>query len=215
MRPVVGVLLAAGSGRRFGAPKLLQPLANGEPLGLAAARPLVAALPHSLAVVRPGDRRLAEGLSALGLEIIEHPGAVRGMGGSLATGVRAAGDAGGWLIALADMPWIAPQTIDRLARALAEGASMVAPLHAGRRGHPVGFHARWRPSLEALHGDQGARGLLRRHPAELTLLATTDAGVLLDVDRAGDLRRRPGRSRTKTVAAGDTPNRPGRYDPFR
>ena len=37
MKGTVGILLAAGSARRFGAHKLLQPLADGTPVGVAAA----------------------------------------------------------------------------------------------------------------------------------------------------------------------------------
>ena len=58
---VVGILLAAGRGSRFGGDKLIAPLRTaalgvpaGTPLGVAAARNLVVALPDSVAVVRPG-----------------------------------------------------------------------------------------------------------------------------------------------------------------
>ncbi len=118
MRPVTGVLLAAGAGRRFGVHggthKLLQPLPGGEPLAVAAGRNLVAAVPHSVAVVRAGDLRLAAALGAVGLRIVEHGGADGGIGTSLAAGVAAAPDAAGWLIALGDMPWVQPETISAL-----------------------------------------------------------------------------------------------------
>jgi len=51
-----GILLAAGFSRRFGANKLLHPLADGIPIALAAARRLRAALPEVLAVVNPRIR---------------------------------------------------------------------------------------------------------------------------------------------------------------
>jgi molybdenum cofactor cytidylyltransferase len=190
MRPVTGVLLAAGAGRRFGVHggthKLLQPLPGGEPLAVAAGRNLVAAVPHSVAVVRAGDLRLAAALGAVGLRIVEHGGADGGIGTSLAAGVAAAPDAAGWLIALGDMPWVQPETISALTQALARGASLVAPLHAGRRGHPVGFAALWRDQLLDLKGDQGARDLIAAQAGQLLLLPTEDPGVLLDVDTPAD-----------------------------
>jgi CTP:molybdopterin cytidylyltransferase MocA len=56
---ICGILLAAGAAKRFGGGKLLHPLPDGTPLGVAAARNLAMALPGVLAVVRPGDSALA------------------------------------------------------------------------------------------------------------------------------------------------------------
>jgi molybdenum cofactor cytidylyltransferase len=191
VRPVTGILLAAGAGRRFGVHrgghKLLQVLPDGEPLGVAAGRNLVAVLPDSIAVVRAGDRVLAAALGAIGLRIVEHPGADDGLGTSLAAGVAATPNAAGWLIALGDMPWVQPETILALTEALAAGATLVAPLYAGRRGHPVGFAAVWGDRLMSLKGDQGARDLIAAHSGQLVLLPTQDPGVLLDVDTLADL----------------------------
>lgn len=182
MNSITGVLLAAGSGRRFGGNKLLHPLPDGEPLGVAAARHLVAAVPEVLAVVRAGDRDLATALEDLGLIVVENLGADSGMGSSIAVAVGASPRAGGWLIALGDMPWIQPATIVGLADALTNGASMVAPVCAGRRGHPVGFSSKWGASLGKLHGDTGARTLIATHASELLLKPVSDDGVLRDVD---------------------------------
>ena len=185
---VVGILLAAGSSRRFGINKLLQPLASGELMGMAAARNLVTAVADSLVVVRPGEQYLAERYAALGLRVVESPEAGQGMGLSLAAGITAAADAAGWLVALADMPWVQPGTIVSLANELRKGSSLVAPVHCGCRGHPVGFSSKWGRQLKALTGDVGARALLAGHSSELTLHETGDPGVLLDVDRQMDLK---------------------------
>ena len=111
------------------------------------------------------------------------------MGSSLAAGVSAADSADGWLIALADMPWIQPATIAAVAGRLADGASMVMPVFGGRRGHPVGLSARWLQPLLSLCGDVGARELIANHQQELELLDLGDAGVLKDIDYPQDLSR--------------------------
>ena len=191
MGPITGILLAAGAGRRFGSNKLLHPLAGGEPVGVVAGRNLIAAVPDCVAVVRAGDHALAAALDAIGLRIQEHPGADGGLGTSIATGVAATAGAAGWLIALGDMPWVQPETIRALADALRSGAELVAPVHAGTRGHPVGFAAPWRERLEALTGDRGARDLIVAHVAQIVLLSSADPGVLLDVDAPADLCRDP------------------------
>ncbi|MES9944576.1 MAG: nucleotidyltransferase family protein [Candidatus Thiodiazotropha sp.] len=187
MTEIQGILLAAGSGQRFGRHKLLHPLPDGESMGIASARNLVAALTNTLAVIRPGDQRLAASLEALGLRVVENSQAGQGMGRSLAMGVGASADAQGWVVALADMPWIKPETIGAVAQALSQGARLAAPVYQGRRGHPVGFGRRWGDRLQALQGDHGARHLLQAHPDELVLLPTDDPGILLDIDHQDDL----------------------------
>ena len=187
MRRVVGILLAAGSSRRFGSNKLLAPLANGTPLAAAAAGTLIAAVPESIAVVRPGDAALATLLAGKGLRIVECAEAERGMGHSLAAGVAATSTADAWLIALADMPSIKISTIAGLAAQLRAGSVLVAPFHAGRRGHPVGFTKGFGAELLSLTGDAGAHDLFSRHAASLTRLDVDDPGILIDVDIPGDL----------------------------
>ena len=108
------------------------------------------------------------------------------MGASLAAGVAARPQAGGWIIALADMPWIAPETITQVANAV-DPHGCVALFHAGQRGHPIGFGADFFAGLTALDGDEGARRLI--DPAKLISIETDDAGILRDVDTPADLAR--------------------------
>lgn len=189
-----GILLAAGLGTRFDPSgihsKLLAPLPDGTPVAVAAARRLAAAVPDVIAVVRPGAEKLAFLLNEAGCQVVYAADAERGMGASLAAGVRASGEATGWIVALADMPWIDTRTIEAIARALdADNASIVAPAYRGQRGHPVGFANRHHAALAALDGDAGARALLAAHP--LALLELNDPAVLRDVDTPADLSNPP------------------------
>lgn len=187
MHEPTGVLLAAGSATRFGADKLQQPLSDGTTVCVAAARCLLQALPHCIAVVKPDDHALAKILTDLGMKVLVNPRHAQGMGTSLAAAIHATADADGWLIALADMPWIQTATMTALAQRLQLGASMVAPIYKAQRGHPVGFASRWRQPLQALTGDRGARDLITQHADELELIMTEDAGVLQDIDYPLDL----------------------------
>ncbi|WP_296223521.1 nucleotidyltransferase family protein [Ralstonia sp. UBA689] len=195
-RPVVGVLLAAGRGSRFdpagAANKLLAPLPDGTPVAVQAARHLKQALGNVVAVVPAVATHgaqiepLAALLAEAGCDVLRCAEAARGMGASLAAGVATRPEAGGWVIALADMPWIAPETIVRVAQAI-DAKHCVAPFHAGQRGHPIGFGADFFTGLTALDGDEGARRLI--DPATLVRIDVDDAGILCDVDTPADLMR--------------------------
>jgi len=183
---IAGILLAAGSGTRFGGAKLWSPAPCGLPLAVAALRSLGGAGLEPIAVIRPGDQRLAAVLEGEGARTVACRRAGQGMGHSLACGVAASVEAEGWLVALADMPCIDRRTVGRLACALREGAQLVAPVYRGVRGHPVGFSRRYRAELLALRGDRGARPVLEAHARELRLIPVDDPGVLWDVDRPLD-----------------------------
>lgn len=182
------ILLAAGASRRFGPDnKLLATLADGEPLAIAAARPLLQAIGNVIAVVRPGTPQLAMALAELGCRVVEHANADAGMGSSLAAGIAAAIDCDGWLVALADMPQIQPQTVALVADALRHGAAIARPLYQGQPGHPVGFAKQFGPALQELHDDQGARNIVAAQRHLLQLIPCDDPAVLLDIDTPTDL----------------------------
>ena len=182
-----GILLAAGASKRFGSDKLLHALAGNTPVAVAALVRLRAAVPHVIAVVRPGAPRLADLLSENGATVILCANADEGMGASLAAAVGASGDVAGWVIALADMPYIRPETISKIADALAAGAAIAAPTYRGERGHPVGLASRFRPQLQALRGDAGARALLKQNAGLIELIEADDPGVVRDIDTPADL----------------------------
>lgn len=183
----VGLLLAAGSSKRFGSNKLLQPVMDDMPMLLVCAQKLAAVLPGSVVVINHQLDSYAAQLEQLGLQVVINEQAEKGMGSSIARGISHAQDAAGWLITLADMPYIQSETFTLLANRLKQGAGMVAPVFEQRRGHPVGFSHAFKQELLSLDGDTGARHLVEKHHEQLELLLTNDEGVVQDVDRLDDL----------------------------
>lgn len=188
----VGILLAAGRGRRFDPAglrnKLLQPLTGDEPVVVASARKLLAVVPRVVAVVPPADGGVGARLAALGCDVTVCPDADSGMAASLTHAIRhslAMAPPQAWLVALGDMPYVEVSTLRSLADALAAGAGIAAPVMAGRRGNPVGFNAVHLDALLALRGDEGARRLLQTCP--VTEVPVHDPGIFRDIDTPGDL----------------------------
>lgn len=198
---VVGLLLASGFGRRFDAGgrrnKLLARLPDGQTLVAASARALCSALEHVAVVVPSRGTLLEVALSDLPVQLIRNARAKEGMGASIAVGIAALRadfpKARGWLIALGDMPFIAPRTIRSIADALSFGnghsgeSPIVAAAYQGQRGHPVAFRSELGDELTALKDDVGASVLMKAH--QVWLLDCADPGVLRDIDTPEDLSR--------------------------
>jgi molybdenum cofactor cytidylyltransferase len=191
---LVGILLAAGRGRRFDPlgrrNKLLQllPGPGGDPVAAASARKLLSLLDTVIAVVPPDDGGVGALLSGLGCDVVVCPDADTGMAASLVHALRHSlqnEQPAAWLVALGDMPHVAPATLAALADALAAGADIAAPVMGGRRGNPVGFGRVHLAALLALEGDQGARRLLQTCP--VTDVPVEDPGIFRDIDTPADL----------------------------
>ena len=184
----IGILLAAGQSRRFGSDKLLQPLADGTPLVIASAQKLSRVLSDCLAVVNPATPALLiQQLAQLGYQIVVNELAETGMGSSIASGVSASAQATSWIFALADMPFIHPDTIKKISDTLLDGAGIAAPVYEQQRGHPVGFAARYRDELLSLNDDIGARYIIAEHFKDLVTVEVEDRGVIWDIDAVTDL----------------------------
>jgi len=179
----VGILLAAGQSRRFGSNKLLHHTIDDTPMLLVSARKLVSVLPHSVVVINEKLQSISRKLESLGMQVVVNEQAEQGMGSSIACGVAASSNAVGWLIALADMPYIKESTTHQLVTRMQQGAGIVAPECDGQRGHPVGFATKYQQDLLNIQGDCGARVVLEQHQSDVVLLQTDDNGVLIDVDQ--------------------------------
>ena len=191
MSHIVGILLAAGQSRRFGGNKLLYPLSDGTPIAVAAARHLLSSLPDTTVVVDDVDGEVAVLLEREGLRLVANRSASAGIGTSIACAVAACHDAQGWVIALADMPYVSASLTGQIVAALQQGSDIVAPVYRQKRGHPVGFSNRHANALLQLSADQGARSVIAANRDKLKLIETAEPGVIVDIDSIDDVQTCP------------------------
>ncbi|MCE3026587.1 nucleotidyltransferase family protein [Salinicola sp. DM10] len=186
---LVGLVMAAGVGRRFGSDKRRQPLADGRTLLATTVAAAAAAYPRHYVVLRPGEAPAALGL-APDTPLLSAPAAAHGLGASLGDAFRqllvCAPDATAAAVILGDMPWLNAASCVRL-NARASTTAIVIPHHAGQRGHPVIFGRRWWPELAQLKTGEGARDVATRHRHAVVTLELDDSGIWRDVDRPQDL----------------------------
>ena len=188
-QPVI-IVLAAGLGSRFTGPshKLTQPLGAGSVLGQTLVNAIESRLPVTVvttAGLAAEASRWVARRDVVVLPDVGSPGAgLLGMGASIATGVAARPQAGGWLVLPGDMPMVKASTLLQVAAGLAQHAVVYAQ-YRGRRGHPVAFGAELFSDLVQLSGDEGARRVMARYPS--LGIEVDDPGVLMDVDTEADL----------------------------
>jgi len=176
---IVGVVLAAGRARRFGADKRWADC-RGEPLLAHALRVALAVCDRVLVVVERPDARLAGLLDRLPASAVVCPEARQGLAATRRCVLaRLGGEPGvtGALIFLGDMPDVRAVDALRLLRSMRALGRPVRPVHDGRPGHPVACPAAW---FETVARD----GFPVR---EGRLLHCIHPGVVRDVDRPGDV----------------------------
>ncbi|HVA57892.1 MAG TPA: nucleotidyltransferase family protein [Gemmatimonadaceae bacterium] len=185
---IAALVLAAGAARRFGSPKLVQPV-RGEPLVRASVERVLAAGPErTIVVVGHGATAVRRALAGLDVQIVTNPRPDDGLSSSLRAGLAAVpSNAVAVLIALGDQPITHDEVIPALiARFGGTDVAIVAPKYSGDQGLPVVFSRAVFPELEALTGDRGARSVVEADPARVAYVEF-DFPMPPDVDTPGDL----------------------------
>lgn len=193
---IAALLLAAGSGRRFGGgSKLVADLGGRAVIRWCAESLRDAGVDELLVVVPVEHTQLRLALEGIDARYVVNADAEQGIGTSIACGVAALGSAvDAVLVALADEPALPAAAVARVldryrsVRAGAQGVAIVAPRHSGIPGHPVLFDRSVFPELESLRGDRGARAVVERDPGRVAVVDVPDAAPG-DVDTPGDLAR--------------------------
>ena len=182
------IILAAGLSRRAAPHNKLLVTLNGRPVVRSLVEAFVGADLDEILVVTGHDReRIETALKGLPVRFIFATDFAKGMGHSLATGIRhAAPDAQGFVVSPSDLPEMTPALIHRVLEAFREQRARkhIIPTLNGERGHPVVLGSWLRLALESLEGDHGARYLLANSTERVRchFLPVNDPAILRDMD---------------------------------
>jgi molybdenum cofactor cytidylyltransferase len=183
---IAALVLAAGTGSRFGATKQLETF-GGKPLvqhAIDAARD--AGIGDVVVVVGHDADRVASAVT--GARIVVNERYAGGLSTSLVAGINAVGDAEGVVVLLADQPTVTAAHVGALVGAAAARAEPIVRVrHPDGRGPTLLRREVW-AELRALEGDTGARALAERRP-DLVWEVDVPGPAPIDVDTPEDLRR--------------------------
>ena len=185
---IEGIVLAAGRASRFGAPKLLAPIAGVPLIRRTVERLLASVLGEMVVVLGQDSDDVREALRGLPLRFTLNARYADGLSSSLVAGLEALSPrAGAAVIALGDQPAVLPSVVDDLVDAWRRlRKPIVAPLYSGEHGNPVLFERSVFGELRTLTGDRGARDVVERDPARVARIAF-DFPAPRDIDTEQDL----------------------------
>ena len=193
---ISAVILAAGESRRMGKQnKLLLPV-GGEALLVKLVKSVCDSdVGQVLVVIGHEAEKIRRELNNFPLSFVYNPNFSEGMTTSIKSGVKEVSpDCDGFLICLADMPFINTPEINKLIHAyvqnrIKEKRLIVVPVFQGHRGNPVLFSSEFRNDILEHKKESGCKGVIMNYSESVKEIEMDDDNMLLDVDTLEDYQR--------------------------
>jgi len=188
---IAAIVLAAGRSRRMGTQKLLLPWSGQTVIGHIVDQVLAAGLNQVCVVVSADRGAVSHALADRSVTLITNPDPDAEMLSSVRCGIRSLPpECDAAMIVLGDQPEIRADTIAALLSAYRRSsAGIIAPIHDGRRGHPLILSSQYFPKVLTRFDGVGLHGLLAEHVDDLLLLEVSSSSVLADLDSPDDYKR--------------------------
>lgn len=167
--------MAAGNSSRLGRPKQLLHY-QGESLLEIVSKAAIQSSCNPIIIVLGAYAKEISAVHRLnGATYVVNDNWEKGMSSSIAVGMSAAlahtKDLEQVIISVSDQPFISSEIIENLIKRQQESQKgIVACSYAQTSGTPVLFHKKYFPQLLSLHGNQGAKQLLKQYPEDSTSL---------------------------------------------
>jgi molybdenum cofactor cytidylyltransferase len=185
------IVLAAGRSLRMGTQKLLLPFAGQTVIGHVVDQILAGPTDRTVVVASQDLAAIQPALAGKTINLVENPDPGSEMLDSIRVGLHALStDTAAALVVLGDQPAIRTALIEQIVHAFqTTNSGIIAPVHAGKRGHPLLVAARYFDKIFTCYDEFGLRGLLAEHAGEILELPSLDDCVLADIDFPEDYQR--------------------------
>ena len=190
---LAAIILAAGMSRRFGVANKLHALLDGDVsvVERVIERVVEFSFKRPIVVLADDDHALTKLANQYQMTQVINDRPQQGMGCSISLGVSSLDQSqfSGVAIFLGDMPHLCAETVVAAVKQFQSqgGRQIVRPCFDQQAGHPVIFPRRFFTELIAIDGDVGANSIIQRNREHLTLMPTSDYGVLADIDVPSDI----------------------------
>lgn len=191
---IVGVLLAAGRGRRLGGNKQLAPWLLSSTSGtlIESAFDHVEVVCDEMIVVLGHKQREVEEALRPRVHTTVQSDADADMSKSIQVGLKEAlriKNVQCILLQLGDHPQVSPSTLDGLIASSRASRSVIAPRYQGRNGHPIAIPTDIARAISKADLSSGLADWFRMDDTRRTFLDVDDPSVVLDIDTPEDLAR--------------------------
>ena len=188
MKKIKIVLLAAGSGKRFGGGKL-EALVDGKPMYLHALEKISDQILPDHPVVVTGNPVIIAAAEEKYIKIIQNLNPELGISHSIHLAVKNFVDKDrDWdavMFIVCDQPWLRRETVSSMLRAYEDG--ILVAKSGNRKGNPVIFSKKYAEELLSLSGDVGGRQVMERHKEDVRFFEIEDEKELWDIDKKEQL----------------------------
>lgn len=183
VKPLDGLILAAGAARRMGRPKALLEI-EGERFLDRAVQVLRAGGCREVYVVASALPEVHAAIASAGARVVLNDDPASEQLDSVKCGLRALPDDSAAVAILpVDCPLVAPATVQALAAAAAHTTlPVVLPMYNGVGGHPVVLRRPFYDTVLDASDPEGLSGIIIAHGHDVELMTVTDPGILVDID---------------------------------
>ncbi len=181
--------MAAGNSSRMGRAKQLLKWGNSTLIETCIKKVLQLNTTQTIVVLGANDGEIAPKINSHPIEIIHNADWSKGLGNSIAFGVKYIQNkykVDGALIVLVDQPLIPTEFLDEIVSSFNKGNKQIIATHytKGKVGVPVLFDKHYFDELSLLDGDKGAKVILIQYESQIKLIKGND--LLTDVDTQKD-----------------------------